>query len=358
MMMSCSKKIPPNSYWIAVKSYPIPPSNGNRVLDGIILHFEKDSIEIGNVYFDGIEKNGLKTSMNEIYLNDTLTFKIFQTYEDSIFLDYDIDTRVKLIRLGEQTRLNDGPELFKTKHWELIYDDPKNHEFNKKLILTDLPFYNEQESFVCINKSLANNRFLNTAEKWKFQIINGNHLFVKTQGQLNNEFYRITKYLNHSTAKLKCINCNENITATLKSIDNIEGQKKQKILENISNKEWRIAKLSELDTISSGTRYPDDLVLQLNSLKNNDLSFIFSDDFKFIIKEYGITKATGNWNLSSTGQEIILNKGQNPSDYIDLISVSSDSMKIGNLRIFEPETQNYGMILKIYYKAILKVNDG
>jgi hypothetical protein len=356
--MSCTKKVPTDTYWLAIDSYSNSPHGGNSVLDGVILHFEKDSIETGNVYSGFIDKKLLTTSRDGIYLNDTLTFSISHIYLDSIILDYDVDTRVKFIKLGDGNKLERNNKSFYLKQWKLTYDGPENKKFDKKLILTDMSFYDEKESLVCIEKDILNNRFTSSTEKWRFNIINGEHILAKTSGQLNHEFYSVYEYLDNSSALLKCINYKENIKAKLTPIQEINKNQKLDILETISNKNWKITRVNHLDTISSSSRFSDSIPFQLKSIQNMDLTFNFSEDQKFIIKELNETEISGNWNLSGTGQEIILNNGMNPSDYIDLINVNSDSLEIGNLRLFEPEGHNYGMKVNMYFNATLKKHGG
>ncbi|MDT0622669.1 hypothetical protein [Croceitalea vernalis] len=358
MMMSCTKKVPSNTYWLAVESYSTFPNGGRSVLDGVILHFEQDSIETGNVYSGFTEKQSLATSREGIYLNDTLTFNISQIYSDSIILDYGFDTRVKFVKLGRAKSLDEKRKSFYLRHWSLTFDEQENKKFDKKLILTDLPFYNEKGPLVCIEKDILNNRFTSSTEKWKFDIINGEHIFAMSSGQLNDDFYIINEYLDNSSASLICANCKDSIKARLTPIKGIDKYQKLDILETISNKNWKIARLNQWDTISSSSRFHDSIPFRLKSIENMNLTFTFSDNHKFIIKESGGTEVSGSWSLSETGQEIVLNKGINPSDYIDLINVTDDSLEIGNLRLFEPEGNNYGMKVNMYFKVTLKNNGG
>ncbi|MEM6516742.1 MAG: hypothetical protein AAF688_11215, partial [Bacteroidota bacterium] len=76
-------------------------------------------------------------------------------------------------------------------------------------------------------------------------------------------------------------------------------------------------------------------------------------DSTYHIYESNILVKSGNWTLSKTGNEIILNNGIYPSDYIDLIEVNKDSLVIGNLRRFGPKGDNFGMDVEIYYKIKL-----
>ena len=354
LIVACSKKIESDSYWLAIKSYPIPPLTGNSIFDGTVLHFENDSIGTGNIFIDRIGKQKINIRCNEIFINDTLTFEIFDTYADSLILDYGFDTRLKFIKLEIASALKIEEGFFNSKHWELTFDKPEKQEFNRKLILTNLPFYENLESYICIEKNLSNGHFSRTTQKWKFQIINGDHLFVKTSNQLDNEFYRITEYLDKSSALLECVNCIDRITARMKRINDIDILKRREIIETISNKKWRISHISKLDTISISSRFADSIPINLNSIKNQKLNYLFSGDLKFEISESGISKETGNWNLSSTGQEIIIKNGLNPSDYIDLISVNPDSLVIGNLRLFASEKLNFGQHIEMYYQVTLK----
>ena len=108
-----------------------------------------------------------------------------------------------------------------------------------------------------------------------------------------------------------------------------------------------------LDTLSRGSRDWDSPLTKLESLKDKKVSFKFSKDSTYNIYESDISVTNGNWKVSRTGNEIILNNGIHPSDYIDLIDLDADSLVIGSLRRFEPEEDNYEMHMEMYFKIKL-----
>ncbi|MEL6976309.1 MAG: hypothetical protein AAGL29_13055, partial [Bacteroidota bacterium] len=347
------KQLPTDSYWLAVKSYPVSPKGGNSILNGTLLHFEKDSLKTDNIYSGFTEKFEVRTSKNQIYLNDSPIFKVHQVYSDSIILDYDFDTRVKFINLPSSQKPNESSSVHEGQ-WSLTYDSQKNQKYNKKLILTELPFHHSRGPQICIEKDISTNRFSGSIGKWSFRIVNGQHLFAKTTSIIDEEFYLVTEYLNNSSARVKCINCKNDVKATLTPVKRIEEFVKQNALKSIANKKWKIAKVREMDTISTLTRFPDSIPFQLSSIENMDLSFFFNEEDRFIIEDSNGTMVDGTWELSHSGEEIILNKGSNPSDYIDLINISPDSLEIGNLRLFHPDGNKFWEKVHIYYKVQLE----
>ena len=351
--ISCSKLVPTDSYWLAVKSYSVFPKGGNSVLNGTLLHFEKDSLKTGHIYTGFTEKFKIRTSKNQIYLNDTLKFKVHQIYSDSIILDYDFETRVKFINLPSGQKLDKSLSVHEGQ-WSLTYDNQKKQKYNKKLILTELPLHHSSGPKICIEKDILTNRFSSSLGKWSFLVVNGQHLFAKTTFLLDEEFYLITEYLNNSSASIKCINCKDDVKATLTPVKSIKEFTKRDVLKSIVNKKWRITKIGKIDTISTLTSFPDSIPFQLSSIENMDLNFVFNEDASFIIKDSNGTMVDGRWKLSDTGEEIILNKGANPSDYIDLISINPDSLEIGNLRLFHPDGKKFWEKVHIHFKVTLQ----
>jgi hypothetical protein len=348
ILVSCENHNLSDSYWIAVKSYPIPPEKGNGGYDGMTIHFSNNKLIFGYVLDERNRAYDLRINDKKIFLNDTLWALTFAEYQDSLILDIRQNARVKFIKLDKEHSLVEKPKLWEHKNWILSFND-----YQRELFLTHSPFLNEPSSKLCIQKDLQVNQFIRAIGMWKTVNINGNQLFVKTFNQVGIELYRIKRYVGDSIIKLEPLRFPD-VKSDLRKKYYISESKKQNILNQIQNFKWKTDKIIDLDTISEGSRNWDSTYVKMKSLKDKRLSFKFSDDLTYNIYESESSVSNGNWKVSETGDEIILNSGIYPSDYIDLINVDKDSLVIGNLHKFEPITDNYGLIVELYYKITLK----
>tara|TARA_R110000744_G_scaffold378872_1_gene495715 strand:- start:236 stop:1324 length:1089 start_codon:yes stop_codon:yes gene_type:complete len=347
ILVSCKNDSLSDSYWLAVKSFPIPHQTGNGVYDGMTINFTNDQLFFGDVYDKRNGNYNLRINDKRIFLNDTLWAVNFAEYQDSLILDVRANARVKFIKLDKKYSIEEKPEMWKHKNWILTYND-----YQREIYLTDSLFFDEPDSKICIQKDLQNNQFISTIDKWKTVNINGNQLFIKTFHQMDNEFYRIKNYAGDSIIELQSLQF-PNVKTDLRKRQYITESKRQEIIRQIQNHVWRTDRILSLDTLARGSRYWNSSLIKLESLKNKKLSFQFSKDSTYNIYESDISLRNGNWKVSQTGNEIILNNGIYPSDYIDLIKVNADSLVIGSLRRFEPKEDNYGMDVEMYFKIKL-----
>jgi len=349
IVISCNKNTLYDSHWIAVKSYPIPPETGNSIYDGITINFTKDKLIIGDVYDERNSDFNLKITGKKVFLNDTLWALIFAKYEDSLILDIGQDSRVKFIKLDQKNSIVEKSKLWNHRNWIL-----SNNNFRRELFLTDSLFFDQPNTKLCIQKDLDNNQFISTVDKWKAININGNQLFVMTFNQMHDELYRVKSYVGDSIIKLESLKSPKTEQVFLKKRPYLSEKKRRQILGKIQNREWETVQIIQIDTLGRGSGYWDDNLINQESLKNKNLSFKFSSNLTYDIYESGNSIENGTWELSLTGNEIILNFGLSPYDYLDLIKVSSDLLEIGNLKRFEPDNHNYGLAIELYYKIKLK----
>lgn len=347
ILVSCKNNNLSDTYWLAVKSYPIPPEIGNSIYDGMTLPFADDKIIYGNVFDQRNGETEFRISENNIYVNDTLWAVSITQYQDSLVLDINENARVKFVKLDTENSLPNKPQIWNHKNWVLTYND-----YQRELFLTDSLFFDEPDSKLCIQKDLQNNQFISTIDKWKAVPINGNQLFVKTFHQMDKEFYRIKSYVSDSVIELQSLQF-PNVKVDLRKRQYISESKRQEIINQIQNNVWKTDRIISLDTLGQGSRDWDLSLIKLESLKDKRISFKFSNDSTYNIYESNISVRNGNWKVSQTGNEIILDNGIYPSDYIDLIKVDADSLVIGSLRRFELKEDNYGMDVEMYFKIKL-----
>lgn len=350
VLVSCKKHRFSDSHWIVVQSSPVPSGSWASIHDGMTLHFSNDKLTLSDVYQTWGEELDLRIEDRNLYLNDTLWAEIPAEYQDSMLLDIKEYARVKLIKLDKAHSTTPKQELWEYRNWILSYND-----YQRELFLTDFEYYNEPNSKLCIQKDLEENQFLSTQDKWNTLRINNNQLFVKTFYQTDDEIYRVKKYHGDSLIELESLRYPTS-KALLSKRHYISESQKQHIRNQIQNHTWKINKIIELDTISQSSSISDNNIHSLKSLENRKLSFTFSNDLTYTISESDSVSTRGNWEISPSGNEIILNKGVYPDDYIDLITVSDDNLIIGSLKIFRyPE--NHPVIfseIEVYYKALLK----
>ena len=74
ILVSCKNNCLSNSYWLAVKSYPIPPETGNSVYDGMTIHFTNDQLFFGDVYYKKKGNYNLRIVNKKIFLNSSKIF--------------------------------------------------------------------------------------------------------------------------------------------------------------------------------------------------------------------------------------------------------------------------------------------
>lgn len=343
-LFSFQRKTESESYWIAVKSYPNSEKQFNYIYNGMTIHFKDDKIELGTAFSEYRKEYDLKVEDQKIILNDTLLCKILAKYEDSLFLDFRESTKVKFIRLDKKHALEKRPEFPIHKNWILSFND-----YQREITLTDSLYSNKSTSKICIQKDIKSNRFINTIDEWVFININDNLLFIKTFNHLDDEFYRFKKYVGDSIIELESLEY-PNSKAHLKKLPYLSVLKKIEILNKIQNYKWKTDKVIQLETVGTASSNWDSGNIKLESLKNKKLSFGFLSDSTYVIYESGKSIEKGQWKLSPTGKEIVLNYGTNPRDYIDLININPDSLTIGNFRIFEPNEDNYGRSIEMYFK--------
>lgn len=350
VLVSCKKHRFSDSYWVAVQSSPIPPGSGASVYDGMTLHFSNNKLTLGDVYEIKNKEVDIRIDDHNLFLNDTLWAEIHAEYQDSILLDIQEYARVKLIKLDKAHATTPKPELWEYRNWILSYND-----YQRELFLTDFEYYDKPNSKLCIQKDLEENRFLSTFDKWSILRINNNQLFVKTFHQIDHEIYRIKKYIGDSLIELESLRYPTSKASLIKR-HYISISEKQHIRDQIQNYNWKINRIIKLDTISQSSYIPNDSIFRLETLTRRRLSFTFLEDLTYTIFESDSVSTKGNWKISPSGNEIILNHGFYPNEYIDLITISDDSLIIGNLNNFRyPE--NHPEIfseIEVYYKAILK----
>lgn len=348
LLSSCKSNHLVNTYWISVKSAPIPPRTDYYGYNGMTLHFKKDKLIGGDAFTLQKEELDLRISDKNIFLNDSLWAEIHAQYIDSLILDVNQQGRIRLVKLGADNRKPTRPPLWKHKNWVL-----SNDTIRRELILTDSLFFGRPNTKLCLQKDLQRNQFIDAVDQWQAFEINGNQLFVKTNHQRRGEFYRVRKYLGDSIIELESL-LFPNQKSELRKVPYTSEGKRLEILKTIRNQEWKTTEIISVDTLGRGTRHWDMYYVKLKSLLKKKLSFTFSDDFTYSFKEAEKDYSNGNWRISETGKALILNKGLRPYDYIDLIDVTEDSLVIGRLGNFDPIDDSSGLMPRLYYKLVLK----
>jgi|GEM_PF-1253435 len=352
LLISCKKNNFDGTSWLVTRSYPIPPDSGNSIYDGLTLQFYDNSVVAGDIYIDKEMNFNLQVQSDRIIVDDSIILKIVNKYEDSLILDFSDRARIKLIRLKNQ---DDEQISLSGNNWILKFDNPEYTEYDSKLILTDSTFFEVPNSRMAIKKNLKTNQYDRLIEKWNFKNLNGTKVLAITNGQGFDSFFRVVNRPHDSILNLECLNCRKFITAKLIRENNFDDWKRKSLEDKLSNSKWTINSIIDIDTIFTGS-IPDTLLIPSNSITDKKLTFLFFDDHTYQVQGHRDIKRSGNWRLSSSGKEIVLNDGKLTTDFIDIISVGEDLLEIGHLNWFK-SSDSYED-LELFYKVQLKKNNG
>ena len=324
--------IKPNSYWIAVESNQIG-EYGISPLDGMILKFKENSVEFEHVFFDSIQSAPMKIRKNRISLEKKLWARIYHIDKDSLLLDFDKRMRVKFVPLESHKKTMTSIDFWNHLDWKFYKND-----YCEEIKLTDHlwnMYPNEIAKNCLVFSKWEDSRYARN-EKWNVKVVNDNHIFVKTFGQFDYEIYNVLNYSGDSVVLKNLIDKNESIMVKTPSITDSDYNS---ILSKIKNHNWKTIVLinnkqafegdSAFSKFNSGGTYlPDTSFIKMSSLKNQQVSLVFGDsEYKYFVSDTLFN--SGKWHLSKSGNEIVLNEGCIQEDYIDLINVGQDTLKIG-----------------------------
>ena len=348
---SCKWNKLDNTYWIAVSSEAVPGNKGYGIYDGLIFYFKNDKLKLKETYSEKTQEFEIKFKGDKIYLNDSEFLKVIKQNQDSLIIDFNNTSRVKLKRLDDESALTPKPDIWKHKSWILSIN-----EIKRELILTDSLFLDEKAK-LCFQKDLQTNQILATFDKWKTLDVNGNQLFIKSLYQIDDEFFRLKSYQGDSIINLESLKSPSN-KIYLKKREYISENKKKEIIKTIANKDWHIDEILKLDTLKTGGGSWSFPFIELEALKSKRLLYNFKDDLTYSIRNKSTLVKEGNWDLSLTGDKLILDNGLSHYDYIDIISLNSEEFVTGNIWWFKPNQIELVFDIEFYFKMRMKVNGG
>ena len=349
-----------NYYWIAVNSTPIKKNEGIWPIDGMIIKFDNGQLVMNHIFHDSIISFPFETRKSEIYIDNTLWAIINHINKDSLVLDFNKSMRVKFIPISKGNLNYLDLNYWNYYDWRFIYNG-SIQEF--KLLDSLWNRHLNEIAKICVTHFMGERYRYSSKEKWIIQEVNYRHIFAKTIGQFNYEFYNVVDYKG-DTVLLESLSFKDSSEVLLYKVPHVSVSEKEKIISTIQNLRWHSTYLVdksnsfEEDTIvwkyeSTGYLFADTTLLKKTSLIKNQLSFEFLDNYIYKIYESDTLRISGKWKLSETGKQIVLNHGYVPNDYIDLFKIDADSIFIGKSDLFQVGERKNDYV-DYYYKMILK----
>lgn len=346
-------------FWLATESTQIGEKDFISPLDGYALNFGRKKSNITHVFSDSIGTVPIKVERNKIKLGKGLFSEIKHQSKDSLILIVDKNMRVKFIPLKDEDKIEFETGFWNHKDWTLNSADFTQHF---RLLNDPWKWKSNKPTKICLITTVVENYKKSHKEKWNFKIIGGNHLFIKTHGQMEEDIYLVKNYRNESVI-LQSLSYQNQKELELKKIPSIPKKERKMIELQLTDYKWTgaelIKKASSLDDGEpdefdiSGFYAMDTISFQKKSLANKGLTFIFKGNSKYEIYESDSLRLSGDWKVSDTGKQIVLNRGYNPEDYIDLIDMKTNQITIGKLNRFQVGDRKRDYI-EYYYQLKLQ----
>jgi hypothetical protein len=274
--------------------------------------------------------------------------------EDEMFLDFDKTMRVEF-KTATQSNINrKGLDFWESSEWLFFaYDYEQELKFTNQ-IWNGFP---SSTAKIAVLQS-GNEIYKGTDwEMWNVFPKTEPKYLIFTHGQMEKWTYLIEKY-SDDTVYLKDLTHPNFKDIFLVRQQTIPKEKKDSICYLITNLELKTFKVidfssgfekdSNLFNHIIGLGGIDTTYFKRSSLLNNQLTISFYNDFTYKIYEADNLKLNGNWQLSNTGKQIILNNGYIAERYIDIINLSKGNMTIGKMNKFQIEGEDG--YAEYYYK--------
>lgn len=355
-----SQTLESDIFWLAIESKQISKKGWITPLDGFAFNFGRKESNGTHVFSDSVGTGEFKVRKKKILFNGKLLGKIIHKDQDSLILVVDKKMRVKFIPLKPETKFNISADFWNHLDWTFYTNDFTQHF---RLLKESWKWGADEPPKIGLITTIEENYKNSHTEKWNFKIIDDIHLFVKTYSQIEEDIYLVKEYRNDTVVLESLSNPVYQEKNELVKIPSITKSEKDNIANIIKNQLWIgsefIHKASHLDNEPetddgsiTGFYAIDTLSFQNKSLANKGLSFRFFDNSKYEIYESDTLRLKGNWKISDTGRQIVLNLGCNPEDYIDLIEIKSDDIIIGKIDRFQAGERKRDFI-EYYYQLRL-----
>jgi len=344
--------------WIAVYTEALD-SSWVSPYDGMILSFESDKAFISHIFFDSAKTYNYEQKGKDIFLNDSIFGNVVFISKDSLIINTGRWMQTKYIPIKNSGILIDEKELIEN-HW--IYKTELNYQVTIVFTEMDWGRYPGETARVCV-KQEKRPRYRNfDNEKWSLINHNNSSVLSISLSQYD-PMIHFVKSINSDSILFDCWFHNKIYHSTLKKIPSINENQLDSIKEKIVNKNWHISEIIDYanffgdDTLfndiqESGLYVEDTMLFSKETILNKELSFAFHDNYKYEIMDNEEIVLNGNWKLSNSGKQIVLDYGCRSTDFIDLFETEENSITIGKLDMFSTEKQI--QYIEYYYKIKLK----
>jgi hypothetical protein len=348
----------PSGDWVAIDSEPIG-KDFVTVLKGLLLSFENDSVKISGVYSNKDTIVPCRFSRNKMFLDGKLFGRIRKNTKDSLVIITNHNRRITFRKI-DPVLTAPTPVDFTAGPWDLFgVSEP---EVKQRITFYDRGM-NAGTDRTCVLQTKGTKFKRQSVERWALKQVSSNLLLAIQSDRTDAHIYQVTGATNQ-IVKLKNLTNPEFDPLVLRRsqpnrpIDFIE--------KMISGRTWKTDDVLRyaspedepfqiLDTIFYSTSYDhitDSTLIPKEALISKSLSMIFGSDHGFKLYLDGKLFQQARWTISSDGEYIVLNEGQMPEDYIELIEISGDQMIIGKQDEFKLASDHRSM--PYYYELRLK----
>jgi hypothetical protein len=238
-----------------------------------------------------------------------------------------------------------------------------DYSIDRRIDFTDEQWYPEGGPKVAITHEKATKYKYQENEKWALKRIQDEWFLTLTQGQMDPIIYQVTKDCGDSL-KLKCISWLTEKQFTLHRLKQLDKPKLDLIIKHLSQKKWEMDEVLNYSTsfsedttgieeeLATGFYAKDTTLIRKSDLIGKRLSFTFRSDFVYQISVDSKLFWQTKWRLLDDGIYVIINEGQHPYDYIEIVSIKEGELVIGKSDNFS--TDNKGEFFPYYYEVRLR----
>jgi hypothetical protein len=346
--------------WMAVFSRPVG-DNWYSPIDGTILDIKKESITIGNTLSDSSITFKYNVRRGKIKMGDESLGTILFLSNDSLVLDFDKRMRTKFIPIEDFKPELDQIDLSQNA-WVLKWSDG-DYSINRRIDFTNERWYAGDGPRVAITHEKAMKYKYQDNEKWTLKRIQQEWFLTLTQNQMDPLVYQVIKYDGDSLT-LRGLSWSTKKAFILHRLKRVEPLRSDSICQYLSKQRWETGEILSYATsisehspdiepeLGTGFYARDTTLIKKSDLIGKRLSFTFRPDFVFQIHVDANLFSQTKWRLSSDGAYVIINDGQHPYDYIEIISMKNDELVIGKSDNFATDTKRE--YFPYYYEVRLK----
>ncbi|HBK88525.1 MAG TPA: hypothetical protein DDZ56_07725 [Cytophagales bacterium] len=322
--------------WIAVESRSLGRMGrgGHRSMEGIILDIKQNTGTVGSIFSDSL----FTFDLNKVNLSVERFGKIHFASPDSLVIDYKkISTRTRFIPIADFKPALNGLELAGSAWFLNGYGE--DDWISQRIDFTAEKWKLRPFPGVAITHRREKKYKYQKREKWSLKRVQEEWFLTLSYWESDMYVFQVAG-VDQDSLTLKCLMLGNQRPFTLCRLKKVDPALADSIVRYLAQRRWNTREVlnqvnsmdkaedSDLE-IFSRFHLSDTTVITKRNLMDKKVSFRFRDDFVFEMLDDSRLFWQTTWRLSEDGNYIILDKGQRPSDYIEIISWKNNELVIG-----------------------------